>query len=752
MPHVDLSKKLSDPIKVARLLYVSKPFLDGFEVRGAGKYTKESLQENYERASRLMKNKRIVGSLESYVAGHEEIKKHLHRLRSRVVILSPGISVDNSENMRPSYCGEDWVSERFRLSEEHLWMLNRLDQKWKKETGDYCYELEHLVFVYDSPFKIAPAIVKRVDVPVKATRVVSGLEETIESERPLVLTHPFPEIFDIVNRQLEETQVKTISNILLSKSLGQKILGQKGLYESIDLLFDTSAAKKAKLNYATMDAGLVKHLEEEIERSCPLNVQIGAQSLRNYLKLLQPSKVWANSSKSSYIVKFIERARGIDFDFVGGFGAGQGILRNADSQTAYLRECHPSAISILTNKIEQWVRREGMHTKIPDVRGMFEKGWPDCPVLGKMFACEYAQHCTNGEVGLPCEADVALTMAQQENLQILTKDAYDYGYKFCGIEAVFAYLNATDKEKVDFYLTNMKHLDKSLKKITDEVRIVPIELPKKLFTGKYHLRWSEHGSPLSRIIGKFTEEGRKKLIDENGLNVDLTLAVAGSTRHLLDLQQHCGRILQNNTLKCIGMKPAPRNNAYEGEVFYVFDGIIVRGHYDAPLATIAKKEGSEFSSMVGAVDLKRAQYTPYEQEKIMRQKFGYALSIRQMHGLDSKFLCGISVKRPFNIDFGKNPGEYRMPRLNINIVDSDKNNKTLIKIHEDLLESYQLQAMLLHNRSFMKPYDCSNYVDKCYNHKICEFLKGTVEKSGKSLIEILDDLKVMPQDWQAPSP
>lgn len=351
-----------------------------------------------------------------------------------------------------------------------------------------------------------------------------------------------------------------------------------------------------------------------------------------------------------------------------------------------------------------------------------------CDRLGQWFRCEQKGLC-----GKECTATFAQTL-HESDLKLLSNDAYEQGYFLTAVEQTIVYLNNLDLN------VKINGLKRSWKKVLGKQIVQPFLLSKKP-SRKWHLRASEWGCDLARIIAKLDQE---KICSELGIKIDDRLARIGKIAHALRNQQHVNDFIHNLTLDKIGFEPVPRWSYCEKTIEYVLvkggHELVVRGTADVLL---------QFGDALGALDFKRFFYSEYEKNSHTRQKMIYAAGLAQMECYDKVF--GVLSRRPFKARVGI----YRPEKFSITFADE----RLMKKIDDELWRSYFSQAELLHQANAALEYKkakevekrgCINYtvpLRECFVRPICESL---LARCDRCLIEVIDDLKVSLPDCILP--
>jgi len=106
----------------------------------------------------------------------------------------------------------------------------------------------------------------------------------------------------------------------------------------------------------------------------------------------------------------------------------------------------------------------------------------------------------------------------------------------------------------------------------------------KVLPDEYHLRWSEINKEC--LIGRIYAKIDKQKLPQHLKVPDNKLSLIGTALHSIFNTQHRKNFYHNNSLKEIGVKPAPRDNYCERELVYYLDGIKITGHADSLILNI----------------------------------------------------------------------------------------------------------------------------------------------------------------------
>ncbi|MFH0869002.1 MAG: hypothetical protein V1839_02120 [archaeon] len=377
--------------------------------------------------------------------------------------------------------------------------------------------------------------------------------------------------------------------------------------------------------------------------------------------------------------------------------------------------------------------------------------------LGPVFLCDIQEEC---EAGMPikeCADDLIRTgRIKPEHLSVYTADCLQKGYCDSTIEVHFVildkekdatidYLKSTDDGKKDHYSKSWRDI------IVEQGHIKPLPFTAKA-TGRYSLRASERGCDISRIIAKLDEDRLKEL----GLKTPSESSIAGKVRHALGNSQLSDDCVHNNLLVKEGIVPQaiPRSEYCEVEMRYISgDDIVVSGHPDA-LFHFENKHG------LGSLDFKRKPRQYYMLHDHLRQELIYDMGVAQMLKLTPDMFYGITIHRPFK----EVRGNLRLPVYRFFRIPNNIENPAIREVDSELLRSYREQAKILHDRNhFYRVSDEMSVCDaclrkvgyqpepvECFSKKACDFLRENSDSEQKSLVEILDDFKLIPDEWEIP--
>ncbi|MEK6923471.1 MAG: hypothetical protein AABW84_02160, partial [Nanoarchaeota archaeon] len=270
----------------------------------------------------------------------------------------------------------------------------------------------------------------------------------------------------------------------------------------------------------------------------------------------------------------------------------------------------------------------------------------------------------------------------------------------------------------------------------------------KEISGKFHLRASEHGHDLARIIAKLDKD---KLKTEYGIDLENKFSRAGTTAHLLRNHQEKSyeNFIHNKRLKDIGIEPIPRwmycemplqlELTYESKAQGVADVIKIRGHPD-----VLFRFGDGHA--VGALDFKRARYIPYERRSHVRQKLTYARAAAQALKLEPEYFYGLTTNRPFEAD----KGHYRTPKYKLLRVPNANYNAQIVEHNFEFARSYTHQGYIMNDRiTFFRSYDTLHPNEFC--KPAADFLANRMKTEKGTLAYLIDDLELKPKNWEYPA-
>jgi len=373
--------------------------------------------------------------------------------------------------------------------------------------------------------------------------------------------------------------------------------------------------------------------------------------------------------------------------------------------------------------------------------------------LGPIFRCDVQSRCESGSLGdFTCTNTLYTSgLISEDNKKLLENDCYEEGYYLLPVEAHFVILNSHDAE-IDVTKTKSSgekdHFRKSWYDTVKEHRgIYPLPLTKKV-SGKYHLRASEHGHDLARIIAKLD---KSKLKTEYGIDLENKFSSAGTTAHLLRNYQEefYENFVHNKRLEDIGIQPIPRQLycempvqlelTYESKTQEVADVIKIRGHPDV---LFQFRDGHA----VGALDFKRARNIPYERRSHVRQKLTYARAAAQMLNIEPEYFYGFTTNRSFESDIGN----YRNPKYKLLKVPNSNTNAQIVEHNFEFARSYTKQAFILHNRrTFFNSY--ATLHPKEYCRPAADLLAKLMKTEKCTLADLIDMLGLSSKDWEYPT-
>lgn len=375
-----------------------------------------------------------------------------------------------------------------------------------------------------------------------------------------------------------------------------------------------------------------------------------------------------------------------------------------------------------------------------------------CNTLGRCLRCEYSDLCADEKVTENCAGKMGSSL---EDIFLFKEDAYDCSYSALGIE-LHSYLLSNEKDMTaSVYVPKRElgggHLSKAWALLRQGRKLTP--LIAKPLSRKFHLRGSEWGCDIARIIAKLDNQ---KLINKYGLKVFDKYSRIGVVLHALCNLQNSEKFQQNHTWELLNLEPVPRHKYCEVQVHYTTrDDIEIRGHTDSAFTF-----GNDY---IGDADFKHAMSTPYLKQSKKRQVLTYAAALNQMSGDDYKWIFGFLIMRPFVMEDTK--GKYKLPKYRDPFIVKNQYDCEPIKfwIDGEWFRSYKEQAQLLHCADYFirvkeeKMADrrgCHNYDTgfDCFSKPICDLLTEQISSNpGKSLIDIIDDEKVAHPDWIVPA-
>ena len=327
MPYVDANKKLANPLKTGRLLYVLEPLLPEQISLTRGNFKTGTLESLLRHAKVKAKDPHVTAPLQSYQLYHRVLKKRLPELEDKKIIFTTGVSPDLSQE-RPANFGVDFFYEGCLLSTKILKAVNELDSEYQKEFS-CSSRMEDLVFFPVAPIAL-PLAVKRKD-------------------KEIILAHPFPDVYSRVNATLPAN--KRVSPTL-EKRLNQASQPRKGNSEFWISLFEPDQAKRyLRPVLAKLPLDEQKKMEKRIEQSTYLNKQLMALAYKTIFDLFSLERINIYAKKTSYvfdIFKYLpEQYKISDFG---------GVMRSTN--LSYSGEADDSAIRVLKGHVWSWLTKE----------------------------------------------------------------------------------------------------------------------------------------------------------------------------------------------------------------------------------------------------------------------------------------------------------------------------------------------------------------------------------------------------------
>lgn len=301
--YLPTSKTLTNPTLVKRLLFILLPLLDD-------KPYFPSRHKQFTDLYHSTKDSVLaspIAALQLERDYHEELLKHTHNLKDKVVIYLTGISVDQTQTGIPRRVGTDLADERNRLYSEIQQMVRRIDSDWKSK----CKVFPKDLFIW---------------VP------VAHLIHPYVVNEDFSLVHYVPQAVEVANRRALTDRRRTFGDV---ERHFEKEEFRRGNYLFSPALFDPEVAKKF---YPEID-------ESELETCVLFNRYLLANAYANFISgYTSPESQRINiyAEKGSYAFNVMKTAQKIldlelyDFD---------GIMRNADMPQ--LAECDPSSLRIL---------------------------------------------------------------------------------------------------------------------------------------------------------------------------------------------------------------------------------------------------------------------------------------------------------------------------------------------------------------------------------------------------------------------
>jgi hypothetical protein len=352
MPYVDADKTLSDPAKVGRHFYLLEPFLPKDFDLARGNKSAKRLDQILKWSRDFSKNVHITAPLASYRILHKHFCRRLPELKDKYVIFMTGESADLSQS-RPKWVCYDIFAERFRLSELQLRIINNLDKEYYKEKGKHAEKLEDIVLFPIAPFAF----------PAKVAR---------DEKSHLYLKYPFPDIFEDVNRELENKGGKKVNPHYLEKHLheapfprqdAQTVLedypdqflldcfeefGKKGNYKFSTLLYSSKGCKRVFIDKKVMSLEEQRSKEIKFEHFTFFNSQLLGLAYSAIFDKLGKKEIDVFAKQTSYVWHPLNFAGG-RYEFRD-FG---GVLRNAKMPVE--GESHPAALAHFAGKVKYYL-------------------------------------------------------------------------------------------------------------------------------------------------------------------------------------------------------------------------------------------------------------------------------------------------------------------------------------------------------------------------------------------------------------
>ncbi len=376
-----------------------------------------------------------------------------------------------------------------------------------------------------------------------------------------------------------------------------------------------------------------------------------------------------------------------------------------------------------------------------------------CTEVGRCFRCMYSELCA--EQGPPKNC-AGLMAKQLPDLRLFQEDAFENNYSVLDVE-LFTYLLSTEKDlTTDVYIPTGGHLSKSWGMLRKGRILKPLKVRTlhEKFSKRYHLRVSEWGCDIARIISKIDHQA---LVEKYNLEISDRLQKIGNVIHTICLRQDAEEFRQNQILELLNLEPTSREEYCEVTMYYeTRHGHRLKGHTDGIFTF-----GDDY---LICIDYKRAMDTPYTKESKKRQIITYPLGFNQMLGENFKWVGGILFMRsyvPFAEDFS---GKYRLQRCRPHI---SKNHPDCVAIAKwvdgEWLRTYDEQSQLLHDRRYFLEFrnkkeatdrGCFN-VDTdlwCFSKPVCDVLTNLVRGDARrTLVDVIDDEKVGCSWWEAPN-
>lgn len=321
---------------------------------------------------------------------------------------------------------------------------------------------------------------------------------------------------------------------------------------------------------------------------------------------------------------------------------------------------------------------------------------------------------------------VAETLVPKSDLEALSIDTYENGYKIIAIEYHYLRLNKADTV-ADLETGQIQ----DFKKITNKGKFLP--LPFKSSHGVSQHRASEFAKKYhcQRIYSK---------VDHKKLGFpDNLIARIGTAGHALANRQHLPRIHENDILEELDLAPLTREENCEVGLLFHYNDIAVSAHADALMQYLPNS--CNFGSAVGEIsvlDMKRKKYSTYEEWGHKLQLAANVLGAEESLQTGCENFWLMTSKRPRK----EVRGRYRMPEYHVTKVKRD--GIVYNKFISELVETHHRQAELLYNREAWnknkKLLEDNGTCKDCFDKDVCDFTTSVMNFRMISMAETLTDV------------
>ncbi|MEM4247653.1 MAG: hypothetical protein QXH80_00095 [Candidatus Nanoarchaeia archaeon] len=342
MTTVDANKKLSDPIKLARLLYVLEPLLEDklrFERNVA---ECEKLLE----IANMMTKKRIISPLRDYRTWNsiilDELPKFSHLEFIATTAETPDLGTDEI-----SYLCVDPISPRNRLFGEIIRAENEVFADF-----DLKQSKKHIFYA-----------------PISPCLITWG--QTAYKDNQVIYEMPWEKLVSKFNAQSPADKIRNFKDFSWTRGLGHEYTAQKGFFEFHVALFKSGLAEKfekRKLSLAGIPPEDFEEVLESKRKEVRLSRQVAqtamAQALKTAYKTLGvPQEHVVYAKETSYVSELYKKL------YPQYKKKNDMIIRDTKGEDLRLAECKPSAIAILKNYISTVRYGNQMPGKLSTSRG-----------------------------------------------------------------------------------------------------------------------------------------------------------------------------------------------------------------------------------------------------------------------------------------------------------------------------------------------------------------------------------------------